>query len=225
MELYLLMTAKQLTGKQMAATLNNHVFKGHKTLFGVKSVTYGEVELPTYYDKFEVSKNFDWGFLGSASLQLSFAILYKISKDEEFATNYARQFSQEVVKYFGKDWVLQAKEVQQWIEKNAPSSLPKTQVKAVNKTNVKVEHPNRTKKRGASKDNIVKQLCKEIGITQKELAKVLEVPEGTVSSWAVKNEIPRLGKKAIEFYIENRKKEEIIQSYKSFVDLLQNQTA
>ncbi len=209
----------------MATIIGNHVFKGHKTLFGVKSVTYGEVELPTYFEDFEASRSFDWGFLGSASLQLSYAILYKISQDSEFAKEHAKQFSAEVVKYFGKDWVLQAKEVQRWIEKNNHATLPKTAVKAANKTDVKVKNPNRTNKRGISKDNIVKRLCKEIGITQKELAKVLEVPEGTVSSWAVKNEIPRLGKKAIEFYMESRKKDEIIHSYKNFVDLLQNQTA
>ena len=50
------------------------------------------------------------------------------------------------------------------------------------------------------KTNVVKEICKELNITQKNLAEILEVPEGTVSSWAVKNEIPRLGKKAIEFY-------------------------
>ena len=207
----------------MAIAMNNHVFKGHKTLFGVKYVTYAELELPIYYELFAKSRNFDWGFLGSAALQLSFAILYKVSNNAKLAEELAQKYSQEVVKYFGKDWILSAKEVQEWIDKNA-SLLQDASIyaKPVNKTNVKVKNPNRTKKRGASKDNIVKRLCKEIGITQKELAHVLEVPEGTVSSWAVKDEIPRLGKKAIEFYIQSRKKDEVIQSYKNFVDLLQH---
>ncbi len=207
----------------MAVTMNNHVFKGHKTLFGVKYVTYAELELPTHYELYTKSKSFDWGFLGSAALQLSFAILYQVSQDAKLAEELAQKYSQDVVKYFGKDWILSAKEVQEWIEKN-DSLIQKstTSKQPVNKTDVKVKNSNRTTKRGASKDNIVKRLCKEIGITQKELARVLEVPEGTVSSWAVKNEIPRLGKKAIEFYIENKKKEEIIKSYKNFVDLLQH---
>ncbi len=207
----------------MAVTMNNHVFKGHKTLFGVKYVTYAELELPTHYELYSKSKSFDWGFLGSAALQLSFAILYQVSQDAKLAEELAQKYSQDVVKYFGKDWLLSAKDVQEWIEKN--SSLIQKDTSSnqpANKTDVKVKNSNRTTKRGASKDNIVKRLCKEIGITQKELARVLEVPEGTVSSWAVKNEIPRLGKKAIEFYIENKKKEEIIQSYKNFVDLLQH---
>lgn len=208
----------------MAVTMNNHVFKGHKTLFGAKYVTYAELELPTYYELYAKSKSFDWGFLGSATLQLSFAILYQISQDAKLSERLAQKYSQEVVKYFGKDWLLNAKDVQVWIEQNA-SSLHENDISSaqpVNTTDIKTKNSNRTTKRGASKDNIVKRLCKEIGITQKELARVLEVPEGTVSSWAVKNEIPRLGKKAIEFYIENKKKEEIIQSYKNFVDLLQH---
>ena len=201
--------------------MNNHVFKGHKTLLGARYVTYAEVELPTYFELFERSKTFDWGFLGSAAQQLSFAMLYQVSQNKEYADANAQKFSQEVVKYFGKDWIFSAKEVQEWIENN-PSTAAIQTAEPANKTDVKVRNNNRTTKRGASKDNIVKRYCKEIGITQKELAKVLEVPEGTVSSWAVKNKIPRLGKKAIEFYIENKKKEEIIESYKNFVNLLQH---
>lgn len=62
----------------------------------------------------------------------------------------------------------------------------------------------------------------ELEITQKHLAEILEVPEGTVSSWAVKNEIPRLGKKAIEFYILNQKNQKIVDSYKNFLNLMEN---
>ena len=140
---------------------------------------------------------------------------------KEISENFATDFSSEVIKYFGKDWIYSAKDVQEWL-KSKDITIAELEIKPANKTDVKVKNPNRTKKRGASKDNIVKQLCKEMGITQKELSKILEVPEGTVSSWAVKNEIPRLGKKAIEFYMENKKQEEIIKSYKEFVHLLQH---
>ncbi len=201
----------------MAIMMHNHLFKGHKTLFG-KSVTYADLELPVFYDLYSKSKNFEWGFIGPATLQLSFAILYKVSNDVKLAEELAKKYSEEVVKYFGKDWNLSAKDVWEWIEKNSAKSY----TKPVNTTDLKTKNPNRTKKRGASKDNIVKRLCKEIGITQKELAQILEIPEGTVSSWAVRDEIPRLGKKAIQFYIESRKKDEIIQSYKNFVNLLQH---
>lgn len=71
---------------------NNHVFKGHKTLLGSRYVTYGEVELPVKYELFSKSKDgFDWGYMGSSPMQLSFSILHQLS-DVEFATNYASEF-------------------------------------------------------------------------------------------------------------------------------------
>jgi len=104
----------------------------------------------------------------------------------------------------------------EWIEKNCDSSVEEEQ--KIQKA-TKVKPANKKIKR--NKSNVVKDICKELNITQKQLAEVLEVPEGTVSSWAVKNEIPRLGKKAIEFYIQNTKNQKIVDSYRSFIELLQ----
>jgi len=190
---------------------NNHVFKGHKTLLGNKFVTYGEVELPLRYDIFAESKNgFDWGYTGSAPKQLAFSILCQVS-NENIAKSNAIQFSNEIIKTLNsRDWILNASDVIKWIEKNNQEEL------------VQEAEPLKTapKKIKKQKTNIVKNICKELEITQKNLAEILEVPEGTVSSWAVKNEIPRLGKKAIEFYILNKKNQDIVNSYKSFVHLL-----
>ncbi len=189
------------------APRNNHVFKGHKTLLGSKFVTYGEVELPTRYDLFPQSKNgFDWGYSGSASKQLAFSILYQVG-DEEFAKSNAIKFSNEIVRTLtSRDWILNASDVLKWIEQNTQEVIASVDATA--------------KKVRKTKTNVVKSICKELKITQKNLAEILEVPEGTVSSWAVKNEIPRLGKKAIEFYILNRKNQDIVDSYKNFVRLL-----
>ena len=208
----------------MAININNHFFKGHKSLLGGKTVTYAELELPTAYEIFDKSKTFDWGFAGQGALQLSFAMLYKVTKDEELSKNLAQKYMMEVVKFFAKDWMLNSKDVKEWVIKNEPAFSFET-AKHINITEKKPvikQNKNRTTKRGPSKDNVVKQICKELGITQKQLAQILEVPEGTVSSWAVKNEIPRLGKKAIEFYIEAKKNEEIINSYKKFTNMLQS---
>ncbi len=192
-------------------TRNNHVFKGHKTLLGNKFVTYGEVELPLRYDIYQESKNgFDWGYSGSASKQLAFSILYQVS-NESFAKVNAVKFSNEIIKTLNsRDWILNASDVLKWIKDNSEEP---TQELAT-PLNIAV------KKVKKKKTNVVKNICKELDITQKNLAEILEVPEGTVSSWAVKNEIPRLGKKAIEFYILNRKNQDIVNSYKSFVHLL-----
>ena len=51
------------------------------------------------------------------------------------------------------------------------------------------------KKEGSSKqseENLVKKTCRELGITQKELAKYFGVTPKTVSDWAMKRyEIPK----------------------------------
>lgn len=196
----------------MAINRNNHVFKGHRTLLGSKYVTYGEVELPTRYELYPKFKDgFDWGNKGSASLQLSFSMLFQLSTDE-FAKEFAIKFSNEIVSRFNsRDWVLNATDVLEWINKHS-EKLEIFQESAKKESvapSVKIK-----------KQNIVKKICTELGITQKNLAEILEVPEGTVSSWAVKNEIPRLGKKAIEFYTLNKKNQAIVESYNNFTKLL-----
>jgi len=203
----------------MAIAMNNHVFKGHRTLLGNKFVTYGELELPTRFDIYPTSKSgFDWGNSSLGSNQLAFSMLFQLSS-KELAEKYAEQFMRDVVRALHtRDWILSASDVLEWIEKHC--EIPKEKHNE-EKPKIKVKAANNTKKVKKNKSNVVKDICKELDITQKQLAEILEVPEGTVSSWAVKNEIPRLGKKAIEFYIQNRKNQKIVDSYRSFIELLQ----
>jgi len=198
----------------MAVNMNNHVFKGHKTLLGSKYVTYGEVELPIRYDLFSKSNNgFDWGHNGPASMQLAFSMLYQLS-NKEIATKHVVKFTQDVVKKLNsRDWIVSATDVVEWLEANEET--------IINKNSELTLVSSQIKKIKKKKTNVVKSVCTELGITQKHLAQILEVPEGTVSSWAVKNEIPRLGKKAIEFYTVNTKNQKIVDSYKDFIHLLQ----
>ena len=202
----------------MAIVMNNHVFKGHRTLLGNKFVTYGELELPSRFENYPKSKNgFDWGNSSNGANQLAFSMLFQLSS-QELAEKYAEQFTQDVVRgLHTRDWVVSASDVLEWMEKNCDfpkqkPQEPKVKVKAAN---------NPVRKPKKQKSNIVKDICKELDITQKQLAEILEVPEGTVSSWAVKNEIPRLGKKAIEFYMKSQKNQKIVDSYRSFIELLQ----
>lgn len=203
--------------ESMTIARNNHVFKGHKTLLGSRYVTYGEVELPTLYELFAQSKDgFDWGYNGSAPTQLAFSMLYQLT-NLEFAKENASKFANDVIRSLNsRDWLLSAADVLEWIDKHAQTPLEDTTQTQENTPVIK-----RTKKAKRAKNNVVKDVCKELGITQKHLAEILEVPEGTISSWAVKNEIPRLGKKAIEFYIQNQKNQKIVDSYRNFQQLLQ----
>ncbi|WP_456390264.1 helix-turn-helix domain-containing protein [Hydrogenimonas sp.] len=51
-------------------------------------------------------------------------------------------------------------------------------------------------------DNIVKRTCKELGITQKELAERLGVPQSTVSRWSSDEEVPRMAQKYLDLLLE-----------------------
>jgi len=207
----------------MAIIRNNHAFKGHKTLLGAKFVTYGELELPLRYDLYAQSKNgFDWGHTNSGSKQLAFSMLCQLS-NENFAKENVIQFTNEIILGLtSRDWIITASDIIKWIEKNSEETeLDNRDEKAKEEpSNILVLRSPRVSKKTKPKTNVVKEVCNELQITQKHLAHILEIPEGTVSSWAVKNEIPRLGKKAIEFYILSQKNQEIVDSYKSFVKLL-----
>jgi len=200
----------------MAINMNNHVFKGHRALLGSKFVTYGEVELPIRYEIFQKSNSgFDWGNGGKSSTQLAFSILYQLT-NEDLAKSYAIQFTNDIVKTLNsRDWMLSAVDVLEWIDQNCEQTPKEQETPKIEKY-----RPTKTKKSTKPKTNVVKEICKELNITQKNLAEILEVPEGTVSSWAVKNEIPRLGKKAIEFYMQSTKNQKIVDSYRSFMQLL-----
>ncbi len=201
----------------MSLVRSNHVFKGHKALLGNRYVTYGEVELPVRYEEFPKSgTGFDWGVNNSGAQQLAYSILRQFS-NSAFSKEYAVQFSNDVVASLNsRDWILSTLDVHEWMKKNTPIDEQVQQKEIKNLANTATYKPKNKK----NKNNVVKNVCRELSITQKELAHILEVPEGTISSWAVKNEIPRLGKKAIEFYILNTKNQQVVDSYKNFVNLL-----
>ena len=64
-----------------------------------------------------------------------------------------------------------------------------------------------------SDENIVKRTCKELGITQKELAERLEVPPTTVSGWA-NSDIPKMTELALKLLIENKELKEKLNVFK-----------
>ena len=60
-----------------------------------------------------------------------------------------------------------------------------------------------------SEENIVKQVCSELGITQADLARKLDVPQSTVGTWA-QGKIPKMVEVALELMIEVKEKDEIL---------------
>ena len=63
--------------------------------------------------------------------------------------------------------------------------------------------------------NIVKQTCKELGITQKELAERLGVNDGTIRKWSSQTEPPEWGVKFLQLLLQNKET-------KSKLELFQN---
>ena len=64
-------------------------------------------------------------------------------------------------------------------------------------------------------ENIVKKVCKELGVTQKELAEKIGVAEGTVNRWSSKPDIiPEQSIKTINLLIENEKLKEQVKVLK-----------
>ena len=68
--------------------------------------------------------------------------------------------------------------------------------------------------------NIVKLTCKELGITQKELADMIGAAEATVRNWSAGKEVPKWAIKSMSLLIENKKNKEIINTLKQLQQLL-----
>ncbi len=68
--------------------------------------------------------------------------------------------------------------------------------------------------------NIVKKVCTELGITQKELAEKLGASEGTVRNWSSSNELPQWALNFIETILEHKKDKEIVTKFKELLNLI-----
>jgi DNA-binding transcriptional regulator YiaG len=69
-------------------------------------------------------------------------------------------------------------------------------------------------------ENIVKKTCKELGITQKELAELMGVSEGTVNRWSANpSELTIQATKMLALLVENHQLKQQQQDFKTFFDL------
>lgn len=68
-------------------------------------------------------------------------------------------------------------------------------------------------------ENIVKKVCAELGITQAELGRQLDVPSSTVGTWA-SGKIPKMAEVALELMLENKRKDEILKAIKKAQEMI-----
>ena len=70
------------------------------------------------------------------------------------------------------------------------------------------------------KQNIVKRVCKELNITQRELAEIIKVNAGTPAQWVSKGEVPPTYQYLLELMLENKHLKEKIAKLTAFKELL-----
>jgi predicted transcriptional regulator len=68
--------------------------------------------------------------------------------------------------------------------------------------------------------NIVKKVCKELGITQADLARKLDVSPPTITEWS-KGNIPKMTYVALELIIENKQLKAHLENVNNFYKTLQ----
>jgi transcriptional regulator with XRE-family HTH domain len=71
-------------------------------------------------------------------------------------------------------------------------------------------------------ENLVKKTCKELGITQKELAKLTGFKEQTIRNWSSSKEFPEYSQAFFKTLIENKKYQEAIYHFTKFSNIIGN---
>ncbi len=69
-------------------------------------------------------------------------------------------------------------------------------------------------------ENIVKQACSQLGLTQKELAERMGIDDGTVRKWSSgATKTPEWAEKFIALMLENESRKKITDTLKAFFEL------
>jgi len=69
--------------------------------------------------------------------------------------------------------------------------------------------------------NIVKKVCAELGINQRELAEILKVNDGTIRQWSSKGEVMPNVKVTLNLLLENNQLKKKFDKLKDFVSLFE----
>jgi len=69
------------------------------------------------------------------------------------------------------------------------------------------------------KKNIIKNVCSELNITQRELSEKIGSAEATIRNWSAGKEVPKWALKSMDLLIENKKNKEIVDALTKLLDL------
>ncbi|EOH3683460.1 helix-turn-helix domain-containing protein [Campylobacter lari] len=88
----------------------------------------------------------------------------------------------------------------EWLLKEAEEDHYDIMITNPNATKKDIEKDK--KKMAEEKENIVKRVCKELNITQRQLSEMLEIPESTIARWK-SGDLPRLTELFLKTMLEN----------------------
>jgi len=72
-----------------------------------------------------------------------------------------------------------------------------------------------------NEENIVKQTCKELGVTQKELAKITSISLPTIERWSSSNKIPKQNIIFLKLLVKNNNMQNELNEIKNFFKIFE----
>ena len=71
-----------------------------------------------------------------------------------------------------------------------------------------------------NEENIIKNTCKELGVTQKELAKIIGVNDGTIRKWSSQTEPPEWGVNFLKLLLDKQKISSKLEKFRTAFSLI-----
>jgi len=166
-------------------------FKGFINEDGDKVVYFNDILLDPRFDIFNLTRDgFDWGYNGTAPMQLSVAMLAQATSIKS-AKRYKTQFMLEkLVKLPKNRWTIPISEVKAWLKQKYLDENPV---------------------------NVLAKLMSDTSLNKTQLSQILDQPIPVIESWGFQNEIPTLALRALHYYKLSEQSHSVLRQLKSFV--------
>lgn len=130
--------------------------------------------------------DFCWGYKhGSSTLRTALVILneclFEFDENASFYIEMASTFADDILFPFtqNENAILEEIKVVQWVHSYIDDYV--------------------------NYDNLVKKVCDELDVTQKELAEMIEVSKPSIERWSQSGHIPKSSEKLLKLFLENKK--------------------
>jgi len=170
------------------------IFKGRRHLLnnGTTITIDGvDLQIPSDYPGVGTmhTNDLNYGYNGQGPRELAIAILSHVLDDYDRVEALYKDFGREITQTLPDKWELSEDEVLDWVnDREGVIQL------------------------FSAEDNIVKTTCKELGITQKELAEQIGAAEQTVRGWSSGKDLPQWAVKSFEMLIKIHEQNELVET-------------